>query len=400
MTSVFAAKRRAEEFNLLVEDASTGGLRDPRYVEFLELVGALRETPRVEPRAAFVADLRGRLMAEAEVALAKVPTTAARNVNDRLTVAPRRTARERRFAVAIGGFAIVSATTSMAVAAQSALPGDLLYPLKRAIENAHTGFSVDDSSKGSTLLANASGRLDEVDALTRHGAKEDDAAAIADTLGTFSAQASEAADLLIADYQNTGHEGSISELRNFTASAMASLSNLESVVPDAARGALITAAQILGQIDTTAQSLCPACGGVGINIVPPFATQVADDVLNNVANLFTVDHPTAGTTKHPARPGKGQQGQPQIQEPGSVTDPGDSAVTDPADTANNNGKGDHQGGQQGDGPLGDLADALGGGHGDHHHGLPTEVPDLGPVDDVIGGVGDLLGGVLGTNPTP
>jgi hypothetical protein len=119
MTSVFAAKRRAEEFNLLVEDASTGDLRDARYVEFLELVGALRDSPRVEARPEFVADLRERLMAEAQVALAKVPTTAARSVNDRLTVAPRRTARERRFAVAIGGFAIVSATTSMAVAAQS-----------------------------------------------------------------------------------------------------------------------------------------------------------------------------------------------------------------------------------------------------------------------------------------
>ena len=53
----------------------------------------------------------------------------------------------------------------MAVAAQSALPGDALYPLKRAIENAETGFSVSDEAKGSTILGNASGRLDEVDAL-------------------------------------------------------------------------------------------------------------------------------------------------------------------------------------------------------------------------------------------
>ena len=57
---------------------------------------------------------------------------------------------------------IVGATTSMAVAAQSALPGDALYPLKRAIENAQTGFSVDEREKGTHMLANATGRLDEI----------------------------------------------------------------------------------------------------------------------------------------------------------------------------------------------------------------------------------------------
>lgn len=390
MTSVFAAKRRAEEFNLLVEDASTGDLRDARYVEFLELVGALRETPRVEARPEFVANLREALMAEAESALARVPTTTARTVNDRLTVAPRRTARERRFAVAIGGFAIVSATTSMAVASQSALPGDVLYPLKRAIENAHTGFSVDDSSKGSTLLANASGRLDEVDALTREGADDGDAAAIADTLGTFSAQASEASDLLMADYQNNGHEGSITELRDFTASALDSLTNLESVVPEGARGALITAAQTMVQIATQAESLCPTCGGASIDVIPPFATAVADDLLNNVASVFTVDAADSVKPRHKHKHPV-ETGQAPIDEPVDVTNADGPTVTDPADTSDDTTKG----GRHNHGTLGDILD----GDGDDTV-LPSEVPDLGPVDDVLDGVGDVLGGVLGSSSTP
>ena len=99
-----------------------------------------------------------------------------------------RPARERRIAVAVGALAIVGATTSVAMAAQSALPGDALYPIKRAIENAQTGFSTDEADKGSHLLANASGRLDEVTKLSKQGDLED-SVAIASTLNTFTEQA-------------------------------------------------------------------------------------------------------------------------------------------------------------------------------------------------------------------
>ena len=78
----------------------------------------------------------------------------------------------------------------MAVAAQSALPGDALYPLKRAMENAEAGFRVSDDAKGATILANATGRLDEVDQLTSEG--EGSAADIEQTLNTFADQATEA----------------------------------------------------------------------------------------------------------------------------------------------------------------------------------------------------------------
>jgi hypothetical protein len=392
MSPVFAARRRAEEFNLLVEDASTGDLRDARYTEFLELVGALRSTPPVEARPEFVASLRDRLMAEAEVALAKVPTVASSSVHDRLTVAPRRTARERRFAVAIGSVAIVGATTSMAVASQSALPGDMLYPLKRAIENAHAGFSVDDSSKGSTLLANASGRLDEVDALTRKG---DDAETIADTLSTFSSQASEASDLLIADYQNTGHEASIIELRDFTSSAMTSLSDLEAVVPVGARGALITAARILVQIDDQAQSLCGDCG-TGIGILPSFVTAAAPDPFKAVSNTFSIVTSGGHKAHHPAK----QHAQPATEP---VTEPPADTSTDPVTTVTNpvttgdqtDGTGQHH---HHNGPVSTTIDSLLGGGGEESTVTSTANGVGDVLEGVSDGVGDVLGGVLGTTP--
>ena len=212
MSSLHPARRSAERFNSLLEDEQRGAVRDSRDAELLELVGALQSVSRAEARPAFVADLRERLMLAAETELVVPDSPAA--LTDRLTVRTRRTPRERRLAVALGGIAIVGATTSMAVAAQGALPGDVLYPLKRAMENAEAGFSVSDEAKGSTILENASGRLDEVDRLTQED--EVDAAAVSQTLTAFADQATEASELLIADYEATGSEDSINDLRDFT----------------------------------------------------------------------------------------------------------------------------------------------------------------------------------------
>ncbi len=269
MTPVFGARRRAEEFHSLVEDPSTGGLHDARYAEFLDIVASLRDAPAAQPRPEFVADLREQLMTAADTVLVAVEDEARLTLPSRRTA--RRPARERRIAAAAAGVAIVGATTSMAMAAQSALPGDALYPLKRLIEGAETGIAVNEADKGATLLANATGRLAEITALSRDGQLED-GAAIADNFNTFTRQAIEASDLLLADYAATGDESSIAELRDFTGDSMQTLAELESVVPDQARDELLRAARILTQIDAQAQQACPSCGGDGINEIPAILT--------------------------------------------------------------------------------------------------------------------------------
>ncbi len=70
----------------------------------------------------------------------------------------------------LGGFAIVAASGSMAMASQAALPGDVLYPVKRAMENAHTNLQSGDAAKAETLIAHAQARLDEAQQLTAEGA--------------------------------------------------------------------------------------------------------------------------------------------------------------------------------------------------------------------------------------
>ena len=263
MSPVFAARRRAEEFQAAVENSTDRG-SDARFSEFLEVVETLRDVPPITARPEFVAELREQLLDEARTA---APTSKDVEVAARLTVsraAPGRR-RERRLAAAIAGLAIVGATTGMAVASQSALPGDPLYPLKRAIENAQTGVQSDEDAKGKALLDNASGRLEEVDQLSREG---NDADAISETLQTFSDQASEASELLLSDYAETGNEDSVEKLRAFTADSMTTLTALEAVVPEDARASLIKAAQTLTQIDEQALLACPSCGPDQITQIP------------------------------------------------------------------------------------------------------------------------------------
>jgi hypothetical protein len=255
MTPVFPARRRAEEFNTLVEGPPTeaGGTL---YPEFLEIVAALRDVPAAEPRPEFTASLRAQLMAAAETML--VPADGPSPEESRLRVPGARPSRQRRLVVAVGSLALVGATTSMAVAAQSALPGDALYPVKRAIENAHAGLSLDEAGKGTTVLDNATGRLQEAAELSRGGRLED-SPAVAETLNDFAAQSTEASDLLLADYAANGDQSTLDELHTFTADSLAQLTDLESVVPLDARDELLHAAQVLGQIDAQLQRVCPGC---------------------------------------------------------------------------------------------------------------------------------------------
>lgn len=262
----------------MVEGTSTGRGSDARLAEFLELVDSLRSTPRIAARSEFVVDLREQLLDEARTIArtGKGIEAAARLTVVRSTTARR---RERRLATAVGGLALVGASAGMAVASQSALPGDPLYPLKRAIENAQTGVQADEDAKGLTLLENAAGRLDEVDALSR---ESDDAETISATLQAFSDQASEASELLLSDYAETGSQDSVEELRDFTADSMATLTALETLVPEDARASLIRAAQTLTQIDQQALLACPTCGPSLITEIPSFTNVALAELLESV----------------------------------------------------------------------------------------------------------------------
>lgn len=278
MTGPFSARRRAEEFDAALSRPLTE--RDAqKFAELLAVVRDLRAIPEPAPRAEFVSDLRLRLMAEADTALlpqAARPLTA---VEQRLVLPARSYRRDRRLATVLGAAALIGATTSMAVAAQTALPGESLYPVKRALENAQTGIARGDTAKGEVLLANARGRLDEVRDLAERGSPS--VSAVESTLEAFSDQAGDASDMLLAAYDQTGDEAVITELRSFAGSSMDRLSELESSVPASAREELVAAGERLADIDRQASRQCPSCGGE-VTSIPP--------------NLLSGGHVTTGVT--------------------------------------------------------------------------------------------------------
>lgn len=314
MSPVYSVRKRADEFDAQVSgaaDAAPAG----RHAELLELVGALRAVAPVQARPEFVSSLRTQLMEAAATEL--TPATA---VTERLTVPQRRTARDRRLAAAIGGLAIVGASTSMAVAAQSALPGDVLYPLKRVIENAHTTVSLGEDHKGATLLHNAAGRLQEVDALARTGDADPDT--IAQTLADFAAQASQASELLLADYDAGGDQSSVLQLRAFAATSLALLDQLASEIPAEARAALIDAANVLAGIDAAAHRACPSCDGAGIDRFPDWmlrSSAQVDQLLQNGIDTGASVTEVGGKQRPKETPATVSP--TPILEPGTVLDP-------------------------------------------------------------------------------
>jgi uncharacterized protein DUF5667 len=396
MTSLIPARRRAERFDSLVEGGRRDGV-DQTTSDLLELVSALRSMPEPQARPEFVADLRERLLLAAETELTPAQAARERDV-ERLTVKPTRTRRERRVAIALGTVAVLGATTTMAYASQSAIPGDPLYPIKRAIENTQTGFSHGDEGKGEAILDNASVRLDEVDELTQQ--KDPDAQLVTQTLDTFTAQATDASHHLLADYEQNGHAASIQQLHQFTQQSIDQLTGLASVVPHGAQDALHNAAAALMTIDAAATNVCPDCGD-GVTELPPQLVAGAAHALDGITGAQAGGQ-LGGTAPPTTAPGSApQNGGKGVQSPSGLNPPETpiQVPTQPSESANPLGNllPTPVGGQTGSGG-GSSNGGNGGNGGKHHHSgvdlSPVTTPVTTTVDEVVTGVVDSVTGLL------
>jgi len=252
MTSLLHARRRAEEFAATVDgESGDRAARSPEITTLAQLVTTLRAQEPVSPRDEFAADLRSRLMLEAETALTPAPANL-------LLPARQRGTRERRMVAAASAFVLIGGTTTMAAAAQSALPGEALYPIKRGIEQAEVRLSISDAGKGRDLLNQASGRLVEIEGLLASDSIQS-LPRVPETLEAFGASASEGSSLLFGAYRETGDADTIVSVRTFTTEGIATLEGLADDVPAEAQGALADAALLLRDIDAEATALCSTC---------------------------------------------------------------------------------------------------------------------------------------------
>ena len=265
MTAPFSARRRADDFEALLSRGPDTPLTErdaARFAALLAVVSDLRAVPGAAPRPEFVASLRESLMAEADTVL--VPQPAA---SSRLAMPSGSRTRDRRVAALLGGAALVGATATMAVAAQTSLPGESLYGVKRGIESAQVRLADDDAARGRTLLTQADTRLLELEELAAgDGGREE---LIPDTLDTFTRQSSEGVRRLISSYGNGGEETDVQAARDFTATSLERLEDLEGELPLSAREDLVAAGRTLTDLDLEVSIACPSCSG-GITTTPDF----------------------------------------------------------------------------------------------------------------------------------
>ncbi|MCW2781115.1 MAG: hypothetical protein JWR35_1564 [Marmoricola sp.] len=260
MTSLFSPRRSAADFASVLDGTADDDV-NARFANLVATVGMMRsqETPAARPE--FVADLRSRLLVAADAVL--ISGDAA--VTERLSLPRRRMPkpavridhrRERRFGAAIAALVLVGGTAGMAAAAQGALPGSPLYPIKRGIERAEVSFNTSDSAKGSDMLGQANTRLSEVKDLL---ADSKNASQVSKTLSDFRASAGNGSDLLFTAYKSDGNDKDIAQVRAFTASQMSELQSLRALLPASVSSALAATADLLANIDQQARVLCAGC---------------------------------------------------------------------------------------------------------------------------------------------
>jgi hypothetical protein len=415
MSPAFTTRRRAEEFDRLVENTHSGApVTGPVSADLAELAaftGGLRAaalSAAPAPRPAFSADLRERLMAAAATELATTGAHAA--ITDRLTVRnnPARRRHEHRITVGIASLAIVSASAGTALASQGSLPGQPLYPVKRAIENVRTGFTPSENGKAAAILGDADTRLDEVAQLSR--GSDDNVAEITQALNAFADQAKKASDLLLSNYQENKDAASIEKLHAFTSTSIDQLTVLEPLLPEGAKQALTAAAQAVLMIDTAASNLCPSCGGNPITAIPETLLAATADTIASITKAVQAQHgsaPARGTTSAPGSGGTASSPSlphvppavgpanvlPTVLPSGAGAGSGSVGLGTSRPTAKPSTIG---GVVQGvTGGVGDTLDGLTGGL---TSGLTNQLDST--VGGVTGGVDDLLGGLLGGPKTP
>jgi hypothetical protein len=265
MTALTRSRRRAEEFAALVDGERAVSAESSGGRELDRLVGVVSVMRReagedARPRAAFTADLRERLMAEAAEVLTPQQAT--------LVLPPRtRGTRERRLVAAATAAVLLGGTAGMAAAAQGSLPGEALYPVKRGIESAQAGLSTSPAGEGRALLGQAGDRLDEVRGLVAAG-PGGGASQIPGTLDEFTRQARRGADLMLTSYADTHDPATIAAVRSFAARDQRTLRQLAGTAPVEAQPALGDAVLALSTIDARASQACQTCSDLPPLVVP------------------------------------------------------------------------------------------------------------------------------------
>jgi len=341
--------------------------RDEHIAELVRVAEHLCETAAtVGPSTAFRDSLRTQLMTEAATALVPLPPTPRQSLPTRDTRRPVR----RRIATVTAAVVASAGAVGIVASSASAVPGEMLYPVKRSVESVELQLHRDDASRGAFQLAQASERLAEARRLNADGQSVD---LIADTLDDFSDAAANGSTKLFTDYTSTGQEKSIRQVNDFAAASSVDLSELSSQLPEAAADSFAAATEAVTDLATEASVLCGDCAPANVQALVSSVTDLAKPVTAKATTRSTTpSQPAAQPTKAPSKAPSTVTSTTTPARPtptqAAAASPAPTTATTPAPS------------------LTDLTDPLLGG--------------LLGNEDQVGLVPGLLGGLLGTTPKP
>jgi hypothetical protein len=301
MVELLPERQRAERFARALDGHAAP--TDARLQEALDTAARLAAVPLVQPREEFRDSLRSRLM-EAAAAELPVTVTAPPGHPGRHAVVredPGATRRRRRLVAVATGLVLIGGGTGVAAASEQALPGDVLYPVKRTVETAQVGLARGDAAEGRALLERADTRLDEVQALNADLAVEGNdpdgngLAGVESALDDFAVDASTGGSRLLRSYSESRDPADLRTLRGFTADAHEVLGGLAVTLPPEAQESVAAADDALVALDDMARRACPGCTSA-----PPLQGLPAAPVAQPDAAQVTPDLP-APTRSRPIR---------------------------------------------------------------------------------------------------
>lgn len=299
------SNREAEAFANALDDR---GPRSSEVDHLVRLAQGLRESA-IEPAPEFLRSLRGDLMTEAATVLVKTGST---------TKAARSTShpvRRRLVAAAAAGVAMAGSVSIVASSSQ-ALPGDMLYPVKRSVESIELTLHRGDADRGAFELAQASERLAEARSL----AGEDDSRSkqfVAEALEQFTVKAQSGSQALFNDYSGDGDRASIEKVSEFATSSSSMLGDISDKLPANGPSNLLTAAATT-VTDLVAQvtSLCSDCDVASLSSITKRVGEL---------NSTAADTPRDTTKAEPKAPNQ--------TTPSAVTAPQESTALTPPKTS-------------------------------------------------------------------
>lgn len=307
--------------------SQTRAPRDEQIADLVRFAETLCEAAVAEPTPEFRLSLRSALMTEAQTAL--LPNESkARTVTAANSLHPVRRRVAGLTAAALASAGVVGLVSTSA----SAVPGDMLYSVKRSVESVQLALHTDDGSRGVFLLAQASERLAEARQLSDNPSVRTDSL-IASTLDDFSSQAETGSNSLFDEFDSNGKTKSIQKVNDFAAAAATELATMSTLVPDSAEDSFTTAAKTISQLAVEASTLCSTCASADaqslVNAVSALTEASPADDLQKASTAKTSDASTS--TKTPSKTSSTGGSTPSPSPLPTVTVPptGLAPVTDP-----------------------------------------------------------------------